>query len=622
MRVLLVLVLLITFFETQAVADSTSRVLSTNGGQLALTFYRGNLRDAALTLEGTSQQDLQYDTATLEILPGGGMNFRATDGYFTQLENGYLPLEKGIRIIAKDLLLESSHLHIKPMEFTRDTLLLTDQQDVDWFYLDYGHYERLGQILYARYLDVRIGRALAEQLNDLSLVGHIVGFATLETNINVGADGPLGIEDACPVAAPNWPTQNGSDADVAMLKLPIVSQIAREDGKVALAPSAYFENIGNADIPWFAQFADSRDVDACCADQGNGLCAPYGNDQGGMLVYALYRFVDGHLEQLGQSQVKHAFNSVNMDTSDGSLPCRAANHSGRVVPSGCEDLYQAGTNANQSFLGPREEVIAHSATWLRDGSIWDQDGPAGEPDGNCDFMPTNPTFGGQVPCLAPVADVMDRRLSVFEHELEIPTARYFIEAWYLARDDVNVLNSFGRKEVKPTFTTAWTFPELAPFQQGPVIEEHIVLQATDAVSRISSVESNEGQLRISTTVTSLDETRWQYDISVMNLDFDRAIKTLEIPIPETADLSLTAFFDGDVHSGNDWLATTPPGIISFQAPENVSLKWGSLVSFRFVVDRAPVPVNATLGVAGAGSPVSLSAGTLGADDSIFDDGFE
>ena len=78
----------------------------------------------------------------------------------------------------------------------------------------------------------------------------------------------------------------------------------------------------------------------------------------------------------------------------------------------------------------------------------------------------------------------------------------------------------------------------------------------------------------------------------------------------------------DSNPDNDWIITTTPGQISFRAPEGVSLKWGSLASFRFVADRVPVETPATLYVAGEGVPTSLAANTLSAVEILFRDGFE
>ncbi len=605
-------------------ASTYTGLLSANGGQLVVTFYRGNLRDVGLQVEGTRPLNFQHDTATITITTQGSLNFLATEGFFKELKSGQLHLAKGLTISAGAFQLESEHLLLEPRVAPQATLQLSDSQGEDWFYLDYGHYERDGEWLYARYLDVRIGRDLATRLGDPALAGFIVGSAHLKTTVQQSdPSGSLeGITPSCPVPDPNWPTLPGYDADIAMLKLDYVNQVARENGRVAIAPSAYFENIGSADVPWFAQFADTHNDDACCANQGDGVCAPYGNDQGGMLVYHLYRFVDGRLEQLGQSQVKHAFNSINADSGVGSVSCRAQNRPGRVVPSGCEDLYQVSSNADQAFLGPREEIIAHRGIWLRDGSIWDLTGPLDVPDGNCDYMPDPPLFGGQVPCEAPVSDAMERRLSVPESELSAAGARYFIEAWYLVRDDVNIFNSIGRREISPAFNNGWTFSAAAPFQQGPVIDDYLVIQNATTGSMTDIIDSGEGFVQISSAVSALEHDRWQYDFTLMNFDFDRAIDRFDIPVAPGVTVSIAEFFDGDLEIGNDWTVSAQPGLLSFEAAEPDRLKWGSLVSFRFVANKPPNTDIATLHIAEAGDPDSLNASILTSTSLLFEDGFE
>ncbi len=320
-----------------AVASTDTGLLSANGGQLVFTFYRGNLRDAGLRVDGTRPLNIQHDLASITITQQSSLRFRTSQGFFTGLESGQLRLARGLTISAGAMQLESAHLLLVPRVAAQATLQLSSLQGEVWFYLDYGHYERDGEWLYARYLDLHIGPELAARLGDPALAGFIVGSAQLKTRIqspNPSGSGALeGITPSCPVQDPNWPTLPGFDADIAMLKLESVNQVARENGRVAIAPSAYFENIGSADVPWFAQFADTRGDDACCADQGDGVCAPYGNDQGGMLVYHLYRFVDGRLEQLAQSQVKHAFNSINADSGNGQclLPRAEQAGPGRAV---------------------------------------------------------------------------------------------------------------------------------------------------------------------------------------------------------------------------------------------------------------------------------------------------
>ncbi len=237
-------------------------------------------------------------------------------------------------------------------------------------------------------------------------------------------------------------------------------------------------------------------------------------------------------------------------------------------------------------------------------------------------MPDPPLFGGQVPCEAPVSDVMERRLSVPESELSTPGARYFIEAWYLVRDDVNIFNSIGRKEITPAFNNGWTFAAAAPFQQGPVIDDYPALQNATAGSMTDIVDSGEGYVQVSSAVSTIAPDRWQYDITLMNFDFDRAIDGFDIPIASGVAISGVEFFDGDLEIANDWTVSTPPGLLSFLAAEPDRLRWGSLVSFRFVADKPPNADTAALGVAQAGDPESLNASVLTSTSLLFEDGFE
>lgn len=638
MRILSALAVLLCVLYPGKVDAAGTLPVQASGGEISFTFYRGNLQSAGLLMLGTYAVDSQTDAASLAISPHSNLDLDISDGFFEALAGGKLSMGAGLKVMAAGEQLSSENAQLVPKTSTRDTLWLTDAGGKHWFYLDYGHFEQQGQTLHGRYMDVRIAGDLAEMMGKPALKGYLVGAANLETRIKNPSAQPAsqqslqtnGISSFCPVISPNWPNQGGYEADIAMLKMDEVSEVARLGGRVAIVPTAYFENIGTADVPWFAQFADTREVDACCADQGNGACAPYGNDQGGLLVYHLYRYLDGRLEQLGQSQVKHAFNSINTDSNAGSVACRATNRSGRVVPSGCEDLYQAYSNAHQSYLGPRDEIIAHQVIWLRDGSIWDKTGPMDVPDGNCDYLPGVQQFGGQVPCLAPVEDALERRLSVAESDLLVPGARYFMEAWYLVRDDINVFNSFGRKEIAPELDGAWTFPAASAFAQGPVIDDYLALQNDDAsahaqtiaASQVDVVDTGEGHLQLATTVVKISEAQWRYDFALMNIDFDRAIDGFDIPIPAGVSVLETDFFDGDAELANDWTISFPAGLVRFEAPDGVSLKWGSLVSFRMLADRAPAEAQAELKVAVAGAPQNLSIQSLSGVPLIFEDGFE
>ena len=93
------------------------------------------------------------------------------------------------------------------------------------------------------------------------------------------------------------------------------------------------------------------------------------------------------------------------------------------------------------------------------------------------------------------------------------------------------------------------------------------------------------------------------------------------------------FSDGDLTSGNDWVADVTSGQVSWTAPSGTmlgsnTLDWGSLYSFSITVDREPMTAQAQARIAQAGTPSSQSVQTLVPDgtpplgDAIFSDGFE
>jgi hypothetical protein len=108
----------------------------------------------------------------------------------------------------------------------------------------------------------------------------------------------------------------------------------------------------------------------------------------------------------------------------------------------------------------------------------------------------------------------------------------------------------------------------------------------------------------------------------MNFDFDRAINQFDIPVPTGVNVVSTAFYDGDADTDNDWKISSPTGTLTFKALDGTGLKWGSLVSFRFVADREPIVVTGSLSIQQAGSPSALSVRTFTGSDVLFRNSFE
>jgi hypothetical protein len=362
------------------------------------------------------------------------------------------------------------------------------------------------------------------------------------------------------------------DACVANFELPVdieltgisaLAQGAREPGgRVALAPSALLKNVGLGSIVW------SEAIEPVSFTE----VGPHP-----MLALAFYRLANGRLEQLGIADVKHAFRAIN----DG-CPCPA----GKIFYPACGDIYGVVTNLNRKYLAPREEVTSHTAAWTRLGSHFDQClgtaplpievcDPADEPDDYRDHQGDDPLYH----------DSFEHRLVVMDEDLATPDARYFIEAWYLVADDVDLWNSMGHREVTPRLVReAWSFSFVEQgLRLGSILSRLTEEGATSAV-----VDTGVGRLELAVETADLGGGMTHYDYALMNFDFDRQIERFEVAI-ESGVVVENISFSGTVGlGGSPWESKLGEASIVFEAPAGEALDWGRLYRFGFDANRPPV----------------------------------
>ncbi|MEM1090777.1 MAG: hypothetical protein AAF736_04535 [Pseudomonadota bacterium] len=619
-------------------APAEEALWSAVGGKASWWFDAKALQNLGLKTEGADEPQadgrgrLKLD---VPISRTGTLEFDGTLGRFNRLHGGSLLLDGGSVLAGPGGRIDLRNLRLTPLTGTRDTALaarLPGGQVA--LTLRYGHFEYLptASRLNAHIMDAFAGPALAVAIGGAEAEGQYVGQVSLSLEVIAPQRAAAAKQTACG-ASPNWPTLPGFAANLEMQAIDQIVETAtsRAGGRVAITPSAFFRNIGNADIPWYSMFtvpsSDSvignegpdQNDDPDCLDNGSGQCQPYGVDQGGLLVWNVYRLTDGVLEQLGRSAVKHAWNSIN-----GSCSCSG----GRIVGAGCTDLYGVGNNSDRDVLGPRSEVVPAQALWESVDSIWDGDG-----DGRCDTL--NP---GGFPhdaswCRNTPTDEFDRRLVVQEADLQDPAARYFLEAWYLVRDDADVFDSMGFQEISPEFVPGlganglWRFPCTngncsQTFVGGPVLNRFVDHGAPTADQTSDEAAGSEGHYRLASEVTPLPGGRFRYRYTLMSFDYNRDFLGASIPLSAGADIDAPYFTDGDPDPGNDWQLTIDSNSVDFLAPASGNLSWGGLVSFGFDAASPPTEQPVRLSIDLGSVPGTTTLRAAAPVERVFGDGFE
>ncbi|MEO8670046.1 MAG: hypothetical protein ABI411_01955 [Tahibacter sp.] len=468
-----------------------------------------------------------------------------------------------------------------------------------------------------RNFDLRVQPELARRLASPAISGQYLGALDLvlplsraaELNFNTGNSTlPANPQTNCRDTL-QWPTPS-TPADLALLDISQIFAMRCDgcgpnsaDGKVVFAPNAELGNVGQADISWNPKFSAPS--------------PPYGNDQHPFLVWNLYR-VDalGRLDQIGSSGVKHAFFAQNNDCScNGDV----------ILFRTCTDVYSAFTNDSVDDLGPRSEIVPHTAQWGRCGSIYDL---------NCD---------GSFDQGSGVAGPYAERLVALESNLLPalnPGSSYFFEAWYVVRDDIDLDNSMGSRPVLPEKNgSAWTLTSQASLTSGPVIDQWVARTATGRNRHAARASTPQGSVQLGARVTQLADGRYRYDYALMNLDFALATTRgaepnlrilaatgaagFAIPSRTGSNFGSLEFGDGDPDASNDWSASDDGATLRWLAPINHTLTWGRLFRFALIADTYPELQVSSVLLDPADPRISVEMSMLApSKDGVFTDGFQ
>ncbi len=570
---------------------------SVGHGVTTLRFDPGMLESLGWTVRGaiTASSGALPDGYRLSIAAGSRLELWAPRAAFDGFADGKLAHDGRLAIEHAGGAIRLDDFMLQPSG--PETLALKNAAGETWFELRHVHtmlYPEAGAATFLN-MDLAIAGPLAEQLGQPEWTGLGVGQAFMETSLDVPeGETPQGVVGC---TSPNWHDGSNFLTDIELYEMPEVQQAARQAGvRVAVAPSARLRNVGTADVPWYVKFTTLP---------GDTYPAPYGRDQHPFLVWAMYRELSGVVQQIGVSDVKHAFFAQNTVCS-----CAGGNilWSAGSSPNGqgCADLYGWATNDNPTHLGPRSELVAAAGEWEQCGSLF---APGGAPPGPCD-----PTSSGAT------LDEFERRLVVQESMLGVNGASYWMEAWYVVRDDIDIFNSMAHVTVSPVLNgSVWIFSPGGTVP-GAAIDEWVAPGTATATQQHTRVATASGHYSLTVKVTNLGGGDYRYAYALMNYDFDPGFDRLAFEIPQGVTVSNTGFADADGPGANDWTASTAGGELSFAAPA-AALGWGRMATFTFEADTPPISSAATIGIAEPAAETQV--GILGLSlSSIFQDGFE
>lgn len=486
-------------------------------------------REPHLGFAAADQPSLFFDVASgdFEVFAGGSMAHRG--GVVFRTPNGPVDLRGFV---------------LRPGG-EKGVLELADAHGDVWFYLGMAH-QKLNldraQLLLTN-IDMIFSLHGARAFSQPMLAGTYAGTADLEFILDIPED--LNISRG--FCEPDF---NG-EVDVVLTGLSAVSVVSayQEGGRVAFAPGAYLRNDGTADVSWLRSIAP----DGGMTQEETGQ-HPY-------LVIHFYRLHDGVFEQLGRSDVKHAFFAVNSGCS-----CQGD----QILFVGCEDFYGAFTNTSHVYLAPREEINPFTGAWESNGSHFD-----GEPVDN--FR----DHGGS----QHHPDPFEHRLWVNEADLQTEGARYFIEAWYIVQNDINIFNSMGWREVWPSLNANWFFSyQGVTHNEGPAIDAFVPLDNEDPNRNAVRIDTGAGWVQVAGVATEIPGNLYRYSYTVMPLDYNDGFEAVSLPV--AYGIQNVVFADGNYEAGDDWLVDQSD-LLEITAPEGGDMKWGRGYTITFDSEIPP-----------------------------------
>lgn len=477
-------------------------------------------------------------------------------------------------------------------------LVVRDSKTGFTFFNIEGHeydYDANEQMLHIRSGRLLISNDFATALGRPADTGMIVGEISISTSmrpieVTQVVNGEVSAS-VLPASAPDNGTVPGPDVVVG--DLTGLAQFGASSGtQVGLAVGTDSCNFGTVDLNWFANPANDHPV----------------------IPQNLYRMSGGtgnneRFEQIGQSQVKHAFTALTNNIC--ALGCNGVG--GSRLGSGCSDPYSASLNSGPN-LGSRAWINPFSGAYPRNDSATPNNSHTG-----------HTHLGPSHRILTEISDLVPA---------QNPGATYFAESQYVTPHEYawcvtnptqcNMFNNVSYRQYNVSGTGS-------PFSFSAAGTTQRTKTAVSAWTGSTSVNFrpdtvNDGMGIVAYKVTNPSPGVWHYEYAIFNQNLDRGIGAFSVPTGDGVTITNVGFHappqhpgwaaDGTLgntgYSSTPWAVTQNAASISwatetFAQNQNANaIRWGTLYNFRFDSNRPPQNVNATIGFYKTGAPIVVA----------------
>ena len=439
-----------------------------------------------------------------------------------------------------------------------------------------------------------ITKEFARQLGDESLAGTRAGTMSFDAEMKAIEVVELSDDGNNKTSVPAKNSGSGGTRpgpDVVVGDVFGLAQFGSSSGgMVGLALGTTSCNYGEEDLNWFRLPSNDHPV----------------------IPQNLYRMsANGdRMEQIGQSQVKHAFTALTQNLCQ--LGCNGTG--GSRLGSGCSDPYSAGLNAGPN-LGSKAWINPFTGEYPRGDST--------------DNPNTHSGHAHEGPSHRILTKIDDLNTSMNSG------ARYFAEGQYVTPHEYqwcqsnpgecNQYNNVSYREYNVSGTSSFSFSPVG----GTVREQPAVAGWTGAtVVDVEPDPGNDGIARVAYKVTDLGNGVWHYEYAIHNENLDRAVRTFSVATGNNVSVTDIGFHAPPQHPGwaNDgtensagfsdtpWSSSTSLGedpavtwstdTMAQDANAN-AIRWGTMYNFRFRSTSPPAMQDATIGYFKTGSPSTI-----------------